>query len=119
MIRKIYNCQSLLKVFIIVEFIITILLNIKKAFKNIAFPFGINAFLLHTINFIIPIAMNHYYPVEFNFMKSIFETIIHNLRFEWKSKEIILVILFILLTIIQIILNIVLKKKPKDMEIWL
>lgn len=50
-------------------------------------------------------------------MKSIFEAIIHNLRFEWKSKEIILVIVFILLTIIQIILNIVLKKKPKDMEI--
>ena len=35
MIRKIYNCQSLLKVFIIVEFIIIILLNIKKTFKNI------------------------------------------------------------------------------------
>lgn len=118
MIRKIYNCQSLLKVFIIVEFIIIILLNIKKTFKNIAFPFGINAFLLFTINFIIPIAMNHYYPVEFNFMKSILEAIIHNLMFEWKNIEIIFVIVFILLIIIQIILNTVLKKKPKDMEIW-
>ena len=118
MIRKIYNCQSLLKVFIIVEFIIILLLNIKKTFKNIAFPFGINAFLLFTINFIIPIAMNHYYPVEFNFMKSIFEAIIHNLMFEWKNIGIIFVIVFILLIIIQIILNTVLKKKPKDMEIW-
>lgn len=118
MIRKIYNCQSLLKVFIIVEFIIIILLNIKKTFKNIAFPFGINAFLLFTINFIIPIAMNHYYPVEFNFMKSILEAIIHNLMFEWKNIGIIFVIVFILLIIIQIILNTVLKKKPKDMEIW-
>ena len=118
MIRKIYNCQSLLKVFIIVEFIIIILLNIKKTFKNIAFPFGINAFLLFTINFIIPIAMNHYYPVEFNFMKSIFEAIIHNLMFEWQNIGIIFVIVFILLIIIQIILNTVLKKKPKDMEIW-
>lgn len=118
LIRKIYNCQSLLKVFIIVEFIIIILLNIKKTFKNIAFPFGINAFLLFTINFIIPIAINHYYPVEFNFMKSIFEAIIHNLMFEWKNIEIIFVIVFILLIIIQIILNTVLKKKPKDMEIW-
>ncbi len=118
MIRKIYNCQSLLKVFIIVEFIIIILLNIKKTFKNIAFPFGINAFLLFTINFIIPIAINHYYPVEFNFMKSIFEAIIHNLMFEWKNIGIIFVIVFILLIIIQIILNTVLKKKPKDMEIW-
>lgn len=118
MIRKIYNCQSLLKVFIIVEFIIILLLNIKKTFKNIAFPFGINAFLLFTINFIIPIAMNHYYPVEFNFMKSIFEAIIHNLMFEWQNIGIIFVIVFILLIIIQIILNTVLKKKPKDMEIW-
>lgn len=118
MIRKIYNCQSLLKVFIIVEFIIILLLNIKKTFKNIAFPFGINAFLLFTINFIIPIAMNHYYPVEFNFMKSIFEAIIHNLMFEWKNIGIIFVIVFILLIIIQIILNTVIKKKPKDMEIW-
>ncbi len=118
MIRKIYNCQSLLKVFIIVEFIIILLLNIKKTFKNIAFPFGINAFLLFTINFIIPIAMNHYYPVEFNFMKSIFEAIIHNLMFEWKNIGIIFVIVFILLIIIQIILNTVQKKKPKDMEIW-
>ena len=118
MIRKIYNCQSLLKVFIIVEFIIILLLNIKKTFKNIAFPFGINAFLLFTINFIIPIMMNHYYPVEFNFMKSIFEAIIHNLMFEWKNIGIIFVIVFILLIIIQIILNTALKKKPKDMEIW-
>ncbi len=117
-IRKIYNCQSLLKVFIIVEFIIILLLNIKKTFKNIAFPFGINAFLLFTINFIIPIMMNHYYPVEFNFMKSIFEAIIHNLMFEWKNIGIIFVIVFILLIIIQIILNTALKKKPKDMEIW-
>lgn len=118
MIRKIYNCQSLLMVLIIVEFIIIILLNIKKAFKNIAFPFGINAFLLFTINFIIPIAINHYYPTELSFMKFIFDAIIHNLMLEWKNIEIIFAIVFILLIVIQIILNIALKKKPKDMEIW-
>lgn len=117
-LEKIYSYQPLLLILMIIELVIIIVLNIKKAFKNIAFPFGFNALILFTINLLLPQLMKQYYPQELQFVRSIFDEIINQLILKWNQVSIIFFIIFIVLIILQIVIPKLFCKKLKNMEIW-
>lgn len=117
-LEKIYSYQPLLLILIIIEFVIIIVLNIKKAFKNVAFPFGLNALILFIINLLLPQLINKYYPEELQFIRSVFDEITNQLMTKWNQIIILYFILFIVLIILQIVIPKLFYKKPKDMEIW-
>lgn len=110
-IQKIYSYQSFVLILIIIQFVLIVLLNIKKCFKNVAIPFFLNATLLLMINMILPNLINHYYPIELQFVRSTFDVIINQLIQKWSQTENLYFILFILLIVIQIITTHFLKKK--------
>lgn len=70
-----------------------------------------NATLLLMINMILPNLINHYYPIELQFVRSTFDVVINQLIQKWSQTENLYFILFILLIVIQIITTHFLKKK--------
>jgi hypothetical protein len=121
-IQKIYSYQSIIFGAIIIQFILIILLSFKnfKFIKNIGIPFGLNTLLLYIVNFLIPIIINNYYPEQLNFMRSMIDTMVNNIKNIWINIAIKYLVVFIIFIIMQIIVNILLKRKeqPKDMETW-